>query len=433
MLLLLSMLFSLLPLSAADDTVYSEGYFKYTISGDTAAIVGYFGSESEIVIPDSLGGRKVTEIRGRIFRSDLPLKKLTLPDTLTSIDDALLTALTQLRVGIRQSRSISPRVPSGCVIIEDYPVYVDPDKVNRFDDTTANDPAPPETDAPRTDDKSGSETGSTDGKGNTGGSAGNNGNSGTGNGGSTSGNGNTGSGTGGSGSGSSTGNSGAGFQEDGGIDGVTDKGIPAADGSVITVDNTGNLVMVDRDSNVIVIDRSKKYGIADDGDGSVIADENGDRVRVENDGATVVYPDGAGGESSYDVPAAPAETTASDGAAQDGTSGADGLAVGVKIAICAAVIVPLGCLAFVLISKHKKRNVGSMPAQDNMPASDGDPVSDSKYDNTPDADDAKDKAPASADGNSTPDGKSAAEGNSAPDVSDRKPSDADDKADNTKD
>ena len=417
MLLLLSVLFSLLPLSAADDTVYSEGYFKYTISGDTAAIVGYFGSESEIVIPDSLGGRKVTEIRGRIFRSDLPLKKLTLPDTLTSIDDALLTALTQLRVVILQSRSISPRVPSGCVIIEDYPVYVDPDKVNRFDDTTADDPAPPETDAPRTDDKSGSETGSSDGKGNTGGNSGNNGNSGTGNGGNTSGNGNAGSSTGGSGNkgntGSGTSGSGAGFQEDGGIDGVTDKGIPAADGSVITVDNTGNLVIVDRDSNVTVIDRSKKYGIADDGDGSIIADENGDRVRVENDGATVVYPDGAGGESSYDVPAVPAETTAPDGAAQDGTSGADGLAVGVKIAICAAVIVPLGCIAFVLFSKSKKRTADGTPATDSTHSAD--------------------KAPASADGNSTPDGKSAAEGNSAPDVSDRKPSDADDKADNTKD
>lgn len=359
MILLLSVLLSLLPLSAADDTVYSEGYFKYTISGDTAAIVGYFGSESEIVIPDSLGGRKVTEIRGRIFRSDLPLKKLTLPDTLTSIDDALLTALTQLRVVILQSRSISPRVPSGCVIIEDYPVYVDPDKVNRFDDTTANDPTPPETDAPRTDDKSGSETGSTDGKGNTGGNAGNNGNSGTGN---------------------------------GGIDGVTDKGIPAADGSVITVDNTGNLVMVDRDSNVTVIDRSKKYGIADDGDGSIIADENGDRVRVENDGATVVYPDGAGGESSYDVPAAPAETTASDGAAQDGTSGTGGLTLGVKLAICAAIIIPLGCIAFVLFSKSKKRTADGVPASDGASASDGDPVSDSKN-NTPDAGDAKNKAP----------------------------------------
>ena len=308
-------------------------------------------------------------------------------------------------------------MPSGCVIIEDYPVYVDPDKVNRFDDTTANDPTPPETDAPRTDDKSGSETGSTDGKGNTGGNAGNNGNSGTGNGGSTSGNGNAGSGTGGSGSGSSTGsgagNSCAGFQEDGGIDGVTDKGIPAADGSVITVDNTGNLVMVDRDSNVTVIDRSKKYGIADDGDGSVIADENGDRVRVENDGATVVYPDGAGGESSYDVPAAPAETTASDGAAQDGTSGTGGLTPGVKLAICAVVIVPPGCIAFVLFSKSKKRTADGVPATDSTHSAD--------------------KAPASADGNSTPDGKSAAEGNSAPDVSDRKPSDADDKADNTKD
>lgn len=379
--LLLSVLLSLLPLSAADDTVYSEGYFKYTISGDTAAIVGYFGSESEIVIPDSLGGRKVIEIRGRIFRSDLPLKKLTLPDTLTSIDDALLTALTQLRVVILQSRSISPRVPSGCVIIEDYPVYVDPDKVNRFDDTTANDPAPSETDSPRTDDKSGSETGSTDGKDNTGGNAGNNGNSGTGNG-----------GTGNGSAGSGAGNSGAGFQEDGGIDGVTDKGIPAADGSVITVDNTGNLVMVDRDSNVTVIDRSKKYGIAGDSDGSIIADENGDRVRVENDGATVVYPDGAGGESSYDVPAAPAETTASDGAAQDGTSGTGGLTLGVKLAICAVVIVPLGCIAFVLFSKSKKRTAGGVPASDGAPASDGDPVSDSKN-NTPDAGDAKNKAP----------------------------------------
>ena len=34
-----------------------------------AAIIEYFGSESEIVIPSSLGGRTVTELRGRIFRS----------------------------------------------------------------------------------------------------------------------------------------------------------------------------------------------------------------------------------------------------------------------------------------------------------------------------------------------------------------------------
>lgn len=119
LLLLSLLLLSLLPFSISAETVYSEGYFKYTISGDEAAIIEYFGSESEIVIPSSLGGRTVTELRGRIFRSDLPVTKLTLPDTLTEIDDSLLTGLSRLRVVVLQSRSISPRVPSGCVIIED--------------------------------------------------------------------------------------------------------------------------------------------------------------------------------------------------------------------------------------------------------------------------------------------------------------------------
>ena len=84
LLLMSLLLLSLLPFSISAETVYSEGYFKYTISGDEAAIIEYFGSESEIVIPSSLGGRTVTELRGRIFRSDLPVTKLTLPDTLTA-------------------------------------------------------------------------------------------------------------------------------------------------------------------------------------------------------------------------------------------------------------------------------------------------------------------------------------------------------------
>ena len=38
-LLLSLLLLSLLPFSISAETVYSEGYFKYTISGDEAAII----------------------------------------------------------------------------------------------------------------------------------------------------------------------------------------------------------------------------------------------------------------------------------------------------------------------------------------------------------------------------------------------------------
>ena len=260
-LLLSLLLLSLLPFSISAETVYSEGYFKYTISGDEAAIIEYFGSESEIVIPSSLGGRTVTELRGRIFRSDLPVTKLTLPDTLTEIDDSLLTGLSQLRVVVLQSRSISPRVPSGCVIIEDYPVYVDPDseKYIPSDTTAPNNAVTSDPGTPRTD---GSAGGSDIG------------------------------GPGGSGV-SSSGNSGsgAGDQIDGNSDGTfAEKGISAANGCTITVDNTGNLIMIDRSGNITAIDRGRKYGLAEGEDGIIIADENGDCVRLEDDGLTVVYP-----------------------------------------------------------------------------------------------------------------------------------------------
>lgn len=324
LLLLSLLLLSLLPFSISAETVYSEGYFKYTISGDEAAIIEYFGSESEIVIPSSLGGKTVTELRGRIFRSDLPVTKLTLPDTLTAIDDSLLTGLSQLRVVVLQSRSISPRVPSGCVIIEDYPVYVDPDSGKRIpSDTTApNDAVTPDPVTPRTD---GSAGGSDIG------------------------------GPGGSGV-SSSGNSwsGAGDQIDGDSDGTfAEKGISAANGCTITVDNTGNLIMIDRSGNITVIDRSRKYGLAEGEDGIIIADENGDCVRLEDDGLTVVYPDGAGGEKRFRLPDE-AETAADTTAYGDaGTVPGKTKGHGVLIAVCASAAAAIAICAVLVIRRRK--------------------------------------------------------------------------------
>ena len=328
LLLLSLLLLSLLPFSISAETVYSEGYFKYTISGEEAAIIEYFGSESEIVIPSSLGGRTVTELRGRIFRSDLPVTKLTLPDTLTEIDDSLLTGLSQLRVVVLQSRSISPRVPSGCVIIEDYPVYVDPDsgKYIPSDTTAPNNAVTSDPGTPRTDSSAGgSDVGSSvDSDASSSGGSGNSG-------------------------------SGAGDQIDGDSDGTfTEKGISAANGCTITVDNTGNLIMIDRDGNITVIDRSRKYGLAEGEDGIIIADENGDRVRVENDGATVVYPDGAGGEKRFCLPDE-AETAADTTAYGDaGTVPGKTKGHGVLIAVCASSAAAVIAICTILVIRRRK-------------------------------------------------------------------------------
>lgn len=326
LLLLSLLLLSLLPFSISAETVYSEGYFKYTISGDEAAIIEYFGSESEIVIPSSLGGRTVTELRGRIFRSDLPVTKLTLPDTLTAIDDSLLTGLSQLRVVVLQSRSISPRVPSGCVIIEDYPVYVDPDsgKYIPSDTTAPNNAVTSDPGTPRTD----SSVGGSD--------------------------------IGGNGV-SSSGNSwsGAGDQIDVDSDGtLAEKGISAANGCTITVDNTGNLIMIDRSGNITVIDRSRKYGLSEGEDGIIIADENGDCVRLEDYGLTVVYPDGAGGEKRFrlsDETETAADTTAYGDA---GTVPGKTKGHGVLIAVCASAAAAIAICAVLVIRRRKDVSKG---------------------------------------------------------------------------
>lgn len=138
---------------------------------------------------------------------------------------------------------------------------------------------------------------------------------------------------------SSSGNSGsgAGDQIDGDSDGTfAEKGISAANGCTITVDNTGNLIMIDRSGNITVIDRGRKYGLAEGEDGIIIADENGDCVRLEDDGLTVVYPDGAGGEKHFRLPdeaETAADTTAYDDA---GTVPGKTKGHGVLIAVCAS-------------------------------------------------------------------------------------------------
>lgn len=84
--LLLVLLFAFLCAPAsAEEPVYTEGYFYFTVEDDSITIVGYFGSETEVTVPASIAGIPVNTIAPGAF-DGTPVTKLYLPDTITSYE-----------------------------------------------------------------------------------------------------------------------------------------------------------------------------------------------------------------------------------------------------------------------------------------------------------------------------------------------------------
>ena len=76
-----------LPIGAfADDTVYTEGYFYYTIEDQSITIIGYFGTELEVTVPASIGGIPVNAIGPGAF-AGTSVQVLHLPDTIREIGE----------------------------------------------------------------------------------------------------------------------------------------------------------------------------------------------------------------------------------------------------------------------------------------------------------------------------------------------------------
>lgn len=78
---LLVMLLTCLSVSAE-----TEGDFTYTVSDGNAVITKYSSDESNVVIPDTLGGYKVTGIGDRAFISCTKIKSITIPASITHMD-----------------------------------------------------------------------------------------------------------------------------------------------------------------------------------------------------------------------------------------------------------------------------------------------------------------------------------------------------------
>ena len=90
---LLSLLMALsVAAPAFADTIYTEGALKYTIADESITIIDYFGKDAEVTVPASIAGTPVNTIAAGAFAHNDSVKKVNLPDTITSVEEGAFAA-----------------------------------------------------------------------------------------------------------------------------------------------------------------------------------------------------------------------------------------------------------------------------------------------------------------------------------------------------
>ena len=80
----------------ADDEETYDG-FTYRIEDEGAVITGYSGTETDVVVPEELGGEEVVEIGQEAFRGSTSIVSIELPDTLEMIGEGAFEDCLKLR------------------------------------------------------------------------------------------------------------------------------------------------------------------------------------------------------------------------------------------------------------------------------------------------------------------------------------------------
>lgn len=81
----------------SDETIYTEGVYKYALYDDgTAIITEHTGNELEIVVPDMLGGYPVTAIASGAFYGNMNATSVTMGNKLEVIGSSAFNGCSQL-------------------------------------------------------------------------------------------------------------------------------------------------------------------------------------------------------------------------------------------------------------------------------------------------------------------------------------------------
>lgn len=106
--ILISVLFAV-PVKAAD--YYTEGFFKYSIvNQEYISIHSYYGTEKEVVIPESIAGLPVLCIEAKAFYGNSAARKITIPYTVRKIGEDAFGNMPVLKEIVTQSEEASDKV-----------------------------------------------------------------------------------------------------------------------------------------------------------------------------------------------------------------------------------------------------------------------------------------------------------------------------------
>lgn len=75
---------------------YSEGYFKYLDKGNYVSILSYFGDETEVMIPSSIGGKPVAEIEDYAFKGRDSVQIINMSQNVLHMGDHALEGMSNL-------------------------------------------------------------------------------------------------------------------------------------------------------------------------------------------------------------------------------------------------------------------------------------------------------------------------------------------------
>ncbi len=81
----------------SEEVMLTEGDYQYKVLGGNARITKYSGSAAELVVPSTLGGYTVDSIGYGAFASMKSLTNVTIPETITQIDDYAFDVCTALQ------------------------------------------------------------------------------------------------------------------------------------------------------------------------------------------------------------------------------------------------------------------------------------------------------------------------------------------------
>lgn len=103
-----------------EEEEYTSGDFTYTLTdSDTVSISGYTGSDTALVVPDTLDGKTVTELGGGAFAGQSSITEITLPKTLETVNDSCFYGCAALETFKVEDGSETFSVEDGVLFSED--------------------------------------------------------------------------------------------------------------------------------------------------------------------------------------------------------------------------------------------------------------------------------------------------------------------------